>query len=184
MTQFLKGKLPERIFFTGVPGSRWSGIAQELEDDRFDISDRNPSRTYQHHENNGHLGVYYGTNLEFSPTLNSNILDIPYSGIGCKLHKSHEWAYMLPEIIKLFSNDWIILIYRNDTDSFDWWKQAGGWSIKYPKYDYYVYDQTMKEHIKNMNKNILQFAKEQKLTWIEHSKYKDIFLTIYNEKIS
>ena len=42
----------------------------------------------------------------------------------------------------------------------------------------------MKEHIKNMNKNILQFAKEQKLTWIEHSKYKDIFLTIYNEKIS
>ena len=36
-----------RIFLTGVPGSRWSGIAQELENEgNYDISDRTPERSY------------------------------------------------------------------------------------------------------------------------------------------
>lgn len=180
--QFLKGNLPERIFFTGVPGSRWSGIAQELEDDRFDISDRNPSRMYVHHDYSGHLGVYYGTGMEFSPILDSNLLDMPYSGVGCKLHKSHEWSYVLPEITKLFPNDWVILIYRNDVDSFDWWKQAGGWNIKYPSYDYYVNDEGMQKHIKDMNKNILKFAQQKKLNWVQHNIHEDIFIAVYKVK--
>ena len=35
-----------RVFLTGVPGSRWSGIAQEIESEGgYDISDRTPERT-------------------------------------------------------------------------------------------------------------------------------------------
>ena len=179
---FLKDNLPERIFFTGVPGSRWSGIAQEIEDDRFDTSDRDLSRVYTHNQFSGHIGAYFGTGMEFSPILDSNILDIPYSGIGCKLHKSHEWAYMLPEITKLFPNDWIILVYRNDADSFDWWKQAGGWNIKYPNYDYYVNDESIQKHIKNMNKNILKFAQQKNLNWAQHNKHEDVFIAVYKVK--
>jgi hypothetical protein len=43
-------KLPERIFFTGVPGSRWSGVCQCLEKiPEINTSDRQPQRDYQHH---------------------------------------------------------------------------------------------------------------------------------------
>ena len=35
-------KLPDRLFFTGVPGSRWSGISQNLELlDGINTSDQN-----------------------------------------------------------------------------------------------------------------------------------------------
>ena len=39
--------LPELIFFTGVPGSRWSGIAREIkEDPSYDTTDRAPHREF------------------------------------------------------------------------------------------------------------------------------------------
>jgi len=181
---FLKDNLPERIFFTGVPGSRWSGIAQEIEkDQRMDISDRTPDRTYNHHNYSGHEGVYFGTGMEFEASLNEEHLDTPYSGTGCKLHKSHEWAYLLDEITSRFYNDWIILVYRNNQDSFNWWKEAGGWNIKYPNYDYYENDDTMQYHIKSMNDHILEFSQKHKLNWEQHKLYKDIFITRYKQKV-
>ena len=71
--------LPQRIFFTGVPGSRWSGIAQVLESlTGFNTSDRTPERDYTHHEFTGHKGAYFGRGMEFDhgrdafiPALNS-----------------------------------------------------------------------------------------------------------------
>ena len=43
--------LPEMIFFTGVPGSRWSGIAQEIKQNpRYNKTDRTPDRKYLHGE--------------------------------------------------------------------------------------------------------------------------------------
>jgi hypothetical protein len=42
-------------FFTGVPGSRWSGIAREMKlDPLYDTSDRAEHRVYQHHGFSGH----------------------------------------------------------------------------------------------------------------------------------
>ena len=39
--------LPDMIFFTGVPGSRWSGIAQEIKQNpRYNKTDRTPDRKY------------------------------------------------------------------------------------------------------------------------------------------
>jgi len=51
-------KLPNRIFFTGVPGSRWSGIAQTLEMmSGMNTSDRTPEREYVQHCYTGQKGA-------------------------------------------------------------------------------------------------------------------------------
>ena len=58
--------LPERIFFTGVPGSRWSGIAREIKSEgHYNCTDRAPHRAYKHHNKIGHTEAYYGTGMEF-----------------------------------------------------------------------------------------------------------------------
>ena len=81
--------LPVRHFFTGAPGSRWSGVAQEIEAAGFyDTSDRIPERTYTHGKYSGHVGAYFGTGMEFPALLEPEVLDAPYSGIGTRLRKS------------------------------------------------------------------------------------------------
>ena len=40
--------LPDKIFFTGVPGSRWNGIAQEIKQNHgYNTTDRAPHRVYK-----------------------------------------------------------------------------------------------------------------------------------------
>ena len=95
--------LPERIFFTGVPGSRWSGIAREIKSEgHYNCTDRAPHRAYKHHNKVGHTEAYYGTGMEFDVSLDRANLDAPYSSwdnsFGCKLHMSHEWVYCFREI--------------------------------------------------------------------------------------
>ena len=76
-----------RIFLTGVPGSRWSGIAQEIESEGdYDVSDHS-ERTYTHGEYSGHIGAYFGTGMEFPAILDTKNLDLPYRGTGTKLRK-------------------------------------------------------------------------------------------------
>ena len=38
----------------------------------------------------------------------------------------------------LYHRAGIILIYRPNEVSLEWWLQAGGFNITYPNYDYYV----------------------------------------------
>lgn len=189
--------LPERIFFTGVPGSRWSGIAQILESiPGFNISDRSPERTYTHHSYTGHVGAYFGWGMEFDPLLDADHIDQAWeqSG-GIKLVKSHDWAHCLPSIKKQFSNDWIILVYRPDMTSYAWWHEAGGFQIKYPCYNEYRDSASMLASITRQNTEILKYACEQRSRWeyftpdwiYEHFNYKinntfkvhpDILITI------
>lgn len=161
-------KLPERIFFTGVPGSRWSGIAQTLElIPGFNTSDRTSERAYAaDHFTSGHKGSYFGRLMEFPADLDSKTLDQAWSEPGgCKIIKSHDWAYDLDLIKEIFPNDWIMLVYRPDQASFDWWKQAGGWSITYPNYQVYCNDDVMKKEISWQNQCILKFAERNQLEW-------------------
>ena len=66
--------LPEMIFFTGVPGSRWSGIAQEIKQNpRYNKTDRTPARKYLHGEYSGHIDAYFGTGMEFDCSLDRQI---------------------------------------------------------------------------------------------------------------
>jgi hypothetical protein len=62
--------IPKRLFLTGVPGSRWSGIAQEIEDAvDADCSDRTENRRFTHSNFSGHVGAYFGSGMEFPAVL-------------------------------------------------------------------------------------------------------------------
>jgi hypothetical protein len=159
--------LPNRIFFTGVPGSRWSGIAQILESlAGFNTSDRTLARTYDHNSFSGHKGAYFGRLMEFEAKLDAGYLQTAWEKQGgtC-LVKSHDWAYSLDKIKTEFPDDWIILVHRPDDTSFTWWKQAGGFDIKYPSYLAYHNDQIMQREINWQNQAILKFAEQNSLVW-------------------
>jgi len=160
-------KLPNRLFFTGVPGSRWSGIAQTLEQlDGFNTSDRTPEREYTHNQYGGHKGAYFGSGMEFASWADPIYIDNVWATAGgTKIVKSHDWAYMLDEIKEKFPTDWIMLVYRPDMASYAWWHEAGGFNIKYPSYLAYKDSATMLGEIARQNSNILQFASKHDLTW-------------------
>lgn len=162
--------LPERIFFTGVPGSRWSGIAQILETiPGFNTSDRTPERTYTHHSYTGHVGTYFGWKMEFEPIIlwsGPEYIDQAWTESGgTRLVKSHNWPDKFEEIEKQFPDDWIMLVYRPDQSAFAWWHEAGGFQIKYPDYSWYVDSNTMLYEIARSNKLILDYACQKRATW-------------------
>lgn len=158
---------PNRLFFTGVPGSRWSGIAQVLETlPGFNISDRTESREFQHQQFGGHRGAYFGYGMELAPVLHAAYLDSAHKDPGgTRIIKSHDWAHMLPEIQDTFPEDWIMLVYRPDLASYAWWHQAGGFDIKYPNYWYYENSENMMGEITKQNRAILDFACQRDATW-------------------
>jgi hypothetical protein len=159
--------LPNRIFLTGVPGSRWSGIAQTLESlNGFNISDRTPAREFSHSGFTGHKGAYFGEGMEFESHLDPKYIDnVWLDNAGTKLVKSHDWAYNLQTVREVFPDDWIMLVYRPDMASYAWWHEAGGFNIKYPNYAAYKDSATMLGKIAEQNANILKFAHTHDLTW-------------------
>lgn len=162
--------LPKRIFFTGVPGSRWSGIAQILEDNvpGFNTTDRTPSRDYSHHAYSGHKGAYFGTDMEFSAHTNHTDQAWEDPDAGCMIVKSHEWAYDLDDIYTYRSykqGDWIMLVYRPDLPSYAWWHEAGGFKISYPDYSWYRNSTRMLQEIQNQNERILEFGFKHDVQW-------------------
>ena len=181
--------LPEYIFYTGVPGSRWSGIAQEIKSSgQYNCTDRNDKRVYKHGDFSGHCDAYYGTGMEFPADpkdggLDRSNLNAPYTqwdrSAGCKLLMSHEWPYYFYEITERYPEAWIQLVYRPDWASFLWWQQAGGFNITYPNYDWYEHDYGMTCKIREQNELILDFGRKQNVQWMQHHKHSDIFIGIY-----
>ena len=160
--------LPQRVFMIGVPGSRWSGIAQNIETiPGFNTSDRTDDKVYQHHSFSGHLGAYFGTGWEYSTSLDAANLDRPYQNVqGTRILKGHEWAYHLDEIRERYPQDWIMLVYRPDLAAYAWWHEAGGFEIKYPLYRPYYRDSiNMLTEIQQMNRRILEFSQRHDLAW-------------------
>ena len=169
----------DRVFITGAPGSRWSGIAQEIKKDgNYNMSDRTSERQYQHHGFSGHKGAYFGTGMEFPAILDTKNLNLPYGrkSTGTKLHKSHEWSLMLDDITDLYHRSGIILIYRPDDACFSWWQEAGGFNINYPNYSHYENETKMKENIKKQNDAILKFSHKHNLIWKHHHKHHDVLI--------
>ena len=169
----------DRVFITGAPGSRWSGVAQEIEKDgNYDMSDRTSERQYQHHGFSGHKGAYFGTGMEFPVTLDTKTLNSPYDNKNnkTKLHKSHEWSLILDDIVKAHPKAGIILIYRPDDASFSWWQEAGGFNIDYPNYSHYENETKMKENIKKQNDAMLKFSHKHNLIWNHHHKHHDVLI--------
>lgn len=159
--------LPKHIFFTGVPGSRWSGIAQIIESmPGINTSDRSSEREYLHHTYTGHKGAYFGRGMEFDATVNLEYIDRAWADPGgTKLVKSHDWAYKLQEIKTIYPDAWIMLVYRPDMSSYAWWHEAGGFQIKYPCYDAYQDSVGMLNEIQSQNRAILKFGMINKCKW-------------------
>jgi hypothetical protein len=163
--------LPNHIFFTGVPGSRWSGIAQVLETiPGMNTSDRTPERNYTHHTYTGHVGAYFGRGMEFEAWPAISYIDEAWTKPGgCKLVKSHDWAYKLNDLKYVQSQEhtdcWIMLVYRPDMVSYAWWHEAGGFQIKYPCYDAYKDSVGMLAEITAQNKAILEFGMINNCKW-------------------
>jgi hypothetical protein len=163
--------LPKRIFLTGIPGSRWSGVASHIQSvPGMNTTDRRTSREYHHHLFSGHDGVYYGRGMEFEAL---DILDQPSEldkawgdpSAGCQIMKSHDWAYDLNRVRQLYPDDWIMLVYRPSVNSLDWWLEAGGFSITYPSYASYQDPVTMRKEIEIQNTKILEFSQAHDLNW-------------------
>jgi hypothetical protein len=159
--------LPNRVFFTGVPGSRWSGIAQHLEQiPGFNTTDRTSNRDYTHHAYTGHKGAYFGRGMEFEAVLDPVYIDRAWTESGgTKLVKSHDWAYKLSSVEAQFPGDWIVIVYRPDMSSYAWWHEAGGFQIAYPCYDAYKNSATMLAEIMEQNRLILEFAYNKGAQW-------------------
>lgn len=161
--------LPQRVFMIGVPGSRWSGIAQNVEDNipGFNVTDRTQDRAYRHHSFSGHLGAYFGTGWEHDTSLDEGNLAAPFAHTqGTRILKSHEWAYCLDDIHARYPNDWIWLVHRPDLAAYSWWHEAGGFEIKYPKYQPYYRDSiNMLSEIRRMNQCIFEFSQRHDLAW-------------------
>ena len=161
--------LPDKIFMIGVPGSRWSGIAQNIEDNiaGFNTTDRRSDRVYQHHGFSGHLGVYFGTGWEHDTSLDSQNLDHGFEHTeGSRILKSHEWAYQLDEIRDRYPDSWIMLVYRPDMSAYSWWHEAGGFAISYPDYRPYFKDSAnMLCEIVKQNQAIMQFGQKHDAEW-------------------
>ena len=191
----MKTQLPERIFLSGAPGSRWSGIAQVLESlQGFNTSDRTPEREYSHSTYSGHKGAYFGPGMEFEPQLDTAYIDQAWTQPGgCRLIKSHEWSEMLVDVRSAFPLDWIMLVHRQYKPSLEWWLEAGGYNISYPNYTAY---ENMPATIKRQNQGIMKwvFEKSCKLErftpfWVERefgqtvdfdaNKYQDVFVTLW-----
>ena len=156
------------VFFTGVPGSRWSGVAKLLcQHPSVDNTDCSEKRSYR----DMHFGNYFGPGMEHGKLfqnmnkLHPNILiedlESPYTDNNynqIRFLKGHIFAYHLDFIEQRFRDSKIMIVYRNDELSLNWWLEAGGFDIPYPKYDWYVDEATMLEKIKIENQHILTFV--------------------------
>jgi len=174
------------IFVVGAPGSRWSGVAKSIYySDQIDQSDDTPERIYFNPKSPPkakqlmHRGAYFDPGMEFGKELEDfdslskqdleKIFDAPFEGSDkIKIIKSHVLSKHVDKLAELF-DDPIVLVYRYDQDCFDWWKQAGGWEITYPNYQWYKDDATMQTEIANQNKAIRKYVLENKLYSINNN---------------
>jgi|TARA_B110000908_G_scaffold172735_1_gene242520 hypothetical protein len=189
--------LPRNLFFTGVPGSKWSGIAQVLESmPNVNTSDHTKQRAYTHGTFSGHKGAYFGRGMEFEPNLDYNYIQSAWKhNNGMRIIKSHDWAYYLDDIKAHFADDWIMLVYRPDSISYAWWFEAGGFNINYPNYDVYKDSIGMLNEIQQQNQNLLTWSIKENISWHSftptwvndtfgvqldfESKWSDILVSVY-----
>ena len=155
--------LSKYTFLVGAPGSRWSGVAQLLTDNfNYNKSDEMEHRQYVHGKFTGHKGSYFGPGMELGEDFHR--LEESYANrlrfqamcdsafhnpqsVQTKMIKCHQFAYGLDWLKKNVPNSNILLVKRDSGEAFDWWKEAGGWGITYPKYDWYMNDKTMRSRI-------------------------------------
>ena len=148
----MKGKY---LLMTGAPGSRWSGVANNIQSSvDFDHSDKTEERSFSHHNGLVHGGAYFDPMMEFDN--DSFQWDKPFSGEdthGVRLIKSHTFAYQLNSL----KEHPIVMVLRNDYECLTWWLECGGFDIPYPNYAWYKNQDEMFTQIQLQNKAINRF---------------------------
>ena len=150
------------ILFAGAPGSKWSSVVKNIYwSDDIDHSDYSDDRRYFHDADTPgqkhlmHIGAYWDPGMEFENT----DWDGPFTGEGRRIIKSHTFALELDELKN--KGYPIVLVGRRPAyKMLDWWMKCGGFSITYPKYDYYGNKNVMWTHIKKQNNAIYKFKNE------------------------
>jgi hypothetical protein len=147
------------IFFTGIPGSRWSRAAALLQGSpllNLNDSDRNESRIYWNPNREepypNHQGAYFGTGQEYGygfESLEDNFYTKqdfvhevmrPFTTHNNQnyLIKSHGFARSLKWITANFPNNRIIICLRELKVSIrDWYNFGGFEKIHFPNYSEY-----------------------------------------------
>lgn len=140
------------VFLAGAPGSAWSRVAMSVYgSDSFDHSDSAEHRTHSfindrnQLEKSFHHGAYFGPDQEFGKKFNDlrslsldeieNEFNAPFSGIGTKLIKCHDFSYQLDFISENWPDCPIIVCHRPTDVCYDWWLYVGGTEVKYPSYE-------------------------------------------------
>lgn len=145
------------ILVTGAPGSKWSGIVGDIYRSKdIDQTDYSKKRKFKNRKVNHH-GVYFDPGFEFDNK--KEMWDLPFSGKGKRIIKSHTFAYQLNELKKYKLP--IVMVYRNCYECYKWWHEAGGFNIEYPNYKpYYKNSDNMWCEITSQNTKIMQFVKD------------------------
>jgi hypothetical protein len=182
------------IFVTGAPGSRWSGVGQEVRfNHHADITDYVAEKEYRHGKFSGHKGNYYGPGMLNGTWLDKELgtkeqwideINNSFSGPEdqVKVLMSHHFAYYLEEIMEVFPESQIIACVRDCDDCMEWWKKAGGWDITYPSYEWYRDDIKMKHDIYYQNKAIRQWVHKYDIKEnhnLGSQKHKDLKVFVY-----
>lgn len=165
------------IFLAGAPGSRWSSVAKHLySSPQINTSDSLESYTKSGERVPMHVGAYwdpgmgYGENFDVMDIMSTNYLeeefDAPFKTHDkIKIIKSHQFSKYLEFIKDTWKFCPIVIAYRPNKTCYDWWLEAGGWNITYPKYNWYA--NKMMQEIEEQNLAIQQFLKNNKCTKIK-----------------
>ncbi len=162
------------ILFAGAPGSKWSSVVKNIYwSDDIDHTDYSDDRRYFHDADTPgqnqlmHIGAYWDPKMEFENT----DWDSPFSGQGKRIIKSHTFALQLDDL-KTKGYPIVLVGRRPAWKMLHWWMKCGGFSITYPKYDYYVNKSQMWLHIKEQNDAIYKFKteNEEKITQTKDNK--------------
>ena len=168
-------------FLVGAPGSRWSGISQLISENfDYNTTDKSSERQYIHGSFTGHSGTYFGPGMELGEDFHrlaesyfdrhrfEAMCNSPFRELDTdnpKMIKCHQFAYGLDWLKENVPTSNILLVKRDADASFDWWKEAGGWDITYPNYQWYIDDAHMKHYIDTEIKLANMFVEKMDNQW-------------------
>jgi hypothetical protein len=174
------------VFFTGVPGSKWSGVVRRIyvHSIGVDTSDFSNEKTYYHDASGrqmlAHFGAYFDPDMEFGKEFREmNLMskkdleeefDRPFSSTDSddvRIIKSHSFAYHLDFIKDTWPECPIVISEAPDDECLKWWIRCGGFDITYPDYRYYRDIDTMAQHIAMQNDAIRRFIVDNDVMEIE-----------------
>jgi hypothetical protein len=153
----------KRVFVTGAPGSKWSSVVKNIYfSASVDRSDHTDHRTYQ---GSLHMGSYFDPGMEFGRFFHrlpefdfyqcETEFDMPFSGEGVRIIKSHVFANHIDFLKQTWPDTPVVLVYRSTDACLGWWVRCGGFDITYPDYrEYYKDLSTMGRLIEEQNKGI------------------------------